>query len=54
MKHQHVNPEEAVKIHQDIQSKFSLAIHWGTFSKSNEVRSIDLRFKTKNLGMLIN
>jgi N-acyl-phosphatidylethanolamine-hydrolysing phospholipase D len=31
MKAQHINPEEAVKIHQDIKSKFSLGIHWGTF-----------------------
>lgn len=37
MKHQHVNPEEAVQIHQDIRSKFSIAVHWGTFSMSNEV-----------------
>ncbi|KAI2810970.1 hypothetical protein BLOT_002140, partial [Blomia tropicalis] len=36
MKHQHVNPEEAVQIHQDIRSKFSIAVHWGTFSMSNE------------------
>lgn len=36
MKHQHVNPEEAVRIHQDIRSTFSIAIHWGTFAISNE------------------
>lgn len=36
MKHQHVNPEEAVRIHQDLQSIFSIAIHWGTFALSNE------------------
>lgn len=38
MKHQHVNSTEAVKIHKDIKSKFSIGIHWGTFSISNEVR----------------
>ncbi len=27
----HVNPEEAVKIHQDIGSRLSVAMHWGTF-----------------------
>lgn len=37
MKHQHVNPEEAVRIHEDIGSQFSVAIHWGTFAISNEV-----------------
>lgn len=36
MKHQHINPEEAVRIHQDIGSSFSVAIHWGTFALSNE------------------
>ncbi|KAK7479928.1 hypothetical protein BaRGS_00028836 [Batillaria attramentaria] len=28
---QHVNPKEAVDIHQDIGSKNSIGIHWGTF-----------------------
>lgn len=37
MKYQHVNPQEAVQIHRDIQSRFSIAIHWGTFAISNEV-----------------
>ena len=34
MKQAHVNPEEAVKIHQDIDSRYSVAIHWGTFALS--------------------
>ncbi|TRY65834.1 hypothetical protein DNTS_018009 [Danionella cerebrum] len=36
MKSQHVDPEEAVQIHIDIQAKASLAIHWGTFPLSYE------------------
>uniref|UniRef100_A0AAY4EXV6 N-acyl-phosphatidylethanolamine-hydrolyzing phospholipase D n=1 Tax=Denticeps clupeoides TaxID=299321 RepID=A0AAY4EXV6_9TELE len=37
MKSQHVDPEEAVKIHIDVQAKNSLAIHWGTFALAYEV-----------------
>ncbi|RWS11168.1 N-acyl-phosphatidylethanolamine-hydrolyzing phospholipase D-like protein, partial [Dinothrombium tinctorium] len=36
MKYQHINPEEAVLIHEDIKSKFSIGVHWGTFSLANE------------------
>ena len=31
LKCQHVNPAEAVKVHKEVKSKFSLGIHWGTF-----------------------
>ncbi|XP_059140715.1 N-acyl-phosphatidylethanolamine-hydrolyzing phospholipase D-like [Physella acuta] len=33
---QHVDPEEAVKIHMDIKSQTSVGIHWGTFRLSKE------------------
>ncbi len=37
MKCQHVNPEDAVQVHEDVRAKKSLAIHWGTFNLSYEV-----------------
>jgi N-acyl-phosphatidylethanolamine-hydrolysing phospholipase D len=36
MKHVHCNPEEAVMIHEDLRSKQSIAIHWGTFPMTDE------------------
>ena len=36
MKDMHINPEEAVQIHQDIGSQYSIALHWGTFQLSAE------------------
>lgn len=36
MKDSHCDPKEAVKIHKDIRSKRSVAIHWGTFPLANE------------------
>ena len=38
MKRIHVNPEEAVKIHQDVRSQRSIGIHWGTFDLAAEVK----------------
>ncbi|KAJ2761249.1 Protein-lysine N-methyltransferase efm4, partial [Coemansia sp. BCRC 34490] len=32
----HANPEQAVSIHQDIGSRKSIAIHWGTFVLTSE------------------
>ncbi len=32
----HCNPSEALKIHFDIKSKKSVAVHWGTFPLSDE------------------
>ena len=36
MKPVHVNPFEAVQIHLDVRSRFSVAAHWGTFSLTDE------------------
>lgn len=36
MKSYHVNPEESVKLHQDLNAKYSVAMHWGTFILTDE------------------
>jgi N-acyl-phosphatidylethanolamine-hydrolysing phospholipase D len=36
MEAQHVSPDEAVKIHIDVQSHKSIGIHWGTWALANE------------------
>lgn len=43
MQGQHVDPEEAVQIHQDLQAKQSVAIHWGTFALAYEVTHTDMQ-----------
>lgn len=36
MKAHHVNPDEAVQIHKDLRSEYSIAMHWGTFILTDE------------------
>ncbi|HEX3035650.1 MAG TPA: MBL fold metallo-hydrolase [Thermodesulfobacteriota bacterium] len=36
MRATHVCPEEAVKIHMDVKSRYSVGMHWGTFIISDE------------------
>lgn len=36
MREIHVNPEEAVLIHQEVQSKLSIGMHWKTFKLTSE------------------
>ena len=36
MKDMHINPEEAVQIHQDIKAKYSIGVQWGTFQLTSE------------------
>lgn len=32
----HMNPEEAVRVHLDVRSELSVAMHWGTFKLTDE------------------
>ena len=36
MQSQHIDPAEAVKVHQDVRARRSIGIHWGTFELTDE------------------
>lgn len=36
MKAMHVNPAEAVQVHLDLEARYSVAMHWGTFEMTDE------------------
>ncbi|KAJ3284138.1 hypothetical protein HDU76_008345, partial [Blyttiomyces sp. JEL0837] len=36
MRHQHIDPYEAVQIHKDVGAAHSVGVHWGTFMMSDE------------------
>lgn len=54
MKVQHINPTEAVQVHQDLGSMRSLGIHWGTFNLTDEALDrppIDLKAARQAQGL---
>ncbi len=48
LRYQHVNPPEAVQIHQDIGCRHSVGMHWGTFHLGREVSWLHFLLGTLN------
>ncbi|EFO92396.1 hypothetical protein CRE_11126 [Caenorhabditis remanei] len=49
MKSQHINPEEAIGVHQLIRAKNSIGIHWGTYHMGSYEYYLEPRDKLKEL-----
>ena len=54
MRQSHIKPEEVVMIHKDIDARYSVAIHWGTFPLADEPRDATprrLKHALKKMGI---
>jgi L-ascorbate metabolism protein UlaG (beta-lactamase superfamily) len=49
MKYVHINPKEAVRAHIDLQSKFSIGMHFGTFQLTDEAIDTPVKDLIKSL-----
>lgn len=47
-----LTPEEAVQVHQDLLAMCSMALSWGTFTVSNEVRQLDYLYVMFSLVLI--
>ena len=45
----HMNPEEAVQTHRDLEARLSVAMHWGTYSLADESLDEPPRLLTESL-----
>lgn len=53
MKAAHMNPEEAVRVHLDVGSRRSIAMHWGTFQLTDEAREEPVRALREACGQQV-
>ena len=45
LKYNHIDPDEAVKVHCDIRSEMSIGIHWGTFKTNATEFYLEPKYK---------
>jgi L-ascorbate metabolism protein UlaG (beta-lactamase superfamily) len=50
MKAAHMDPEEAIRVHQEVGARRSIAMHWGTFQLTDEAREEPVRRLEAALG----
>ncbi|KAK6023108.1 hypothetical protein OSTOST_11172 [Ostertagia ostertagi] len=48
MKSQHIDPQEAVAVHELVNSKFSIGVHWGTYHMGSHEH-----YSTKKIGKIM-